>query len=110
MDPKFSNKYDVIVIGSGLSGLVTAGLLTKFNKKKVLVLERHYEMGGQTHEFKRGSFSWDIGLHYVGNLKKRLIDNTGNILLDYLTDAKLKWNKMPKVFEKLIFPDFKIDI
>jgi len=105
-----NNKFDVIVIGSGLSGLAAAGLLTKINKKKVLVLERHYEIGGLTHEFKRGAYSWDIGLHQVGNMNKRPLDYTGKILFDYLTDGKLKWNKMPKVFDRLIFPDFKIDI
>ncbi|MBN2546361.1 MAG: NAD(P)-binding protein [Spirochaetes bacterium] len=104
------NKFDVIVIGSGLSGLAAAGLLTKINKKKVLVLERHYEIGGLTHEFKRGAYSWDIGLHQVGNIEKRPLDYVGKILFDYLTDGLLKWNKMPKIFDKLIFPDFKIEI
>lgn len=104
------NFYDVIVIGSGLSGLATAALLTMINKKKVLVLERHYEIGGLTHEFKRGPYSWDIGLHYVGNIEKRVFDFLGKIFFDYITDGKLKWNKMPEVFDKIIFPDFKIEI
>ena len=45
-------KFDVIVIGSGLGGMSTAGFLAK-EKKKVLVLERHYTPGGFTHAFTR---------------------------------------------------------
>lgn len=108
--PERRETYDAIVIGSGLSGLTTAGLLTKVNKKRVLVLERHYEMGGLTHEFKRGPYSWDIGLHYVGNMQKRLLDWCGWFLLRFLTNGKLKWNKMPNPFEKLLFPGLKVDI
>ena len=104
------NKYDVIIIGSGLGGLTTAGLLAKINKKKVLVLERHYELGGLTHEFKRGAYSWDVGLHYVGNMKKRPTDLIGWFLFRFLTKGKLKWNHMPNPFDKFIFPDFTIEV
>ena len=38
--PQLSNKYDVIVIGSGIGSLTTATLLAK-SGKKVLILERH---------------------------------------------------------------------
>ena len=37
--------YDVIVIGSGIGGLTTAGLLARTAGKRVLVLERHTEPG-----------------------------------------------------------------
>ena len=39
--PHLSNKYDVIVIGSGIGSLTAATLLAK-SGKKVLILERHY--------------------------------------------------------------------
>jgi len=107
-DQNFS--FDAIVVGSGLGGLSTAGLLSKINKKRVLVLEKHYEIGGLTHEFKRGAYSWDVGLHYLGNLEKRFLDNMGLQMFSFLTDGNLKWNKMPEIFEKLIFPDFTIDV
>lgn len=48
-----NSKYDAIVIGSGIGGLATATILTKVGKKKVLVIEQHWELGGLTHEFKR---------------------------------------------------------
>lgn len=105
-----NNDFDVIIIGSGLGSLTTASLLTKINKKRVLVLEKHYEIGGLTHEFKRGPYSWDVGLHYVGNLVARAFDNIGMKLFSYITDGNLKWNKMPEIFEKFIFPDMIVDI
>ena len=36
------NKYDAIVIGSGIGGLTTAAILAKYNHQKVLILEQHY--------------------------------------------------------------------
>ena len=38
--------YDVIVIGSGIGGLTTAGLLARVAGKRVLVLERHRNRAG----------------------------------------------------------------
>ncbi|HOJ63042.1 MAG TPA: NAD(P)-binding protein [Spirochaetota bacterium] len=107
---KNNNDFDVIIIGSGLGSLTTASLLTKINKKRVLVLEKHYEIGGLTHEFKRGPYSWDVGLHYVGNLSARAFDSVGMRLFSFITDNNLKWNNMPEIFEKLVFPDMRIDI
>ena len=37
---------------------------------KVLVLEKHTERGGQTHTFRRDGASWDVGLHYVGEMQE----------------------------------------
>lgn len=105
-----NNHFDAIVIGSGLSGLTAAGLLSKVYKKRVLVLERHYEPGGQTHEFKRGSYSWDVGIHYIADMKRRLFDHLCLRLFYYLTNGKLEWNKIPDPFDKFIFPDMTINI
>ena len=60
--------YDAIVIGSGIGSLTTAGLLAGVAKKRVLVLEKHSTPGGLTHAFRRQGASWDVGLHYVGDM------------------------------------------
>ena len=83
---KISNHYDAIIIGSGISGLCTAALLS-MNNKKVLVLEKHFKVGGYTHTFKRQDYEWDVGIHYIGgvHLKKtftrRLFDKITNFSL-----------------------------
>ncbi len=101
------NKFDTIVIGSGIGGLTTAVLLSKIYKKKVLVLEQHFKAGGQTHEFMRvkngKKYFWDVGVHYIGEMKKGLMSRK---IFDYITDNKLKWNKMPHHFENFIYPNF----
>ncbi|MGF1540127.1 MAG: phytoene desaturase family protein [Pleurocapsa sp.] len=101
------NKYDAIVIGSGIGGLTTAAILSKYNRKKVLILEQHYVIGGFTHEFERRGFHWDVGLHYVGDMGEGEI---GRQIFDYITEGKLHWNKMPDPFEKFVYPDFTFEV
>jgi len=62
---KLPNNVDHIIIGSGLSGLYAAALLSKLGQK-VLVLEQHYVAGGCTHTFKDKGFEFDTGVHYMG--------------------------------------------
>ncbi len=59
--------YDVIVIGSGLGGLICARQLAK-EGRSVLVLERQTQPGGCLQSYRREDFEFDTGLHYVGGL------------------------------------------
>ncbi len=101
------NNYDVIIIGSGISGLSAASILSQIWKKKVLVLERHFKIGGFTHTFKRkgsiGEYHWDVGLHYVGQMES---GTTTRAMFDFITQGKVKWNKMPDPYDVFIYPDF----
>jgi len=63
------NKYDVIIIGAGISGLVCGCYLAKLGKR-VLILEQHSQVGGYCGSFRRGGFLFDIGVHYLGGLKR----------------------------------------
>lgn len=56
------NKFNTIIIGSGLGGLIAAATLAK-SGKKVLVLEQHYIPGGCATNFKRKDFIMEVGLH-----------------------------------------------
>ena len=99
--------WDAIVIGSGMGGMAAAGLLARVAKMKVLVLEKHAERGGQTHTFRRDGASWDVGLHYVGNLQEGSFERR---LLDFLSGGALLWNRMPEDFERFVYPgmDFAV--
>jgi len=66
---KIPTDLDVIVIGSGISGLYLAASLARVGKK-VLVLEQHYVAGGCTHVFEDKGWEFDTGLHYVGRGSK----------------------------------------
>jgi all-trans-retinol 13,14-reductase len=61
------DRYDAIIIGSGLGGLVSAASLAK-KGKKVLVIEQHDKFGGCATNFKRKGFELDSGLHLIDGL------------------------------------------
>lgn len=91
--------YDAIVIGSGLGGLTTAVCMAKAGKK-VLVLEKHYVIGGFTHTFKRKKFEWDVGVHYVGQVN--IENSTIRKAFDYVTNGKLQWDDMGEIYDQAI--------
>ncbi len=61
-----SKHYDVVVIGAGLSGLSAATRLGMFGKK-VLLLEKHYVVGGLNSFYAKGGKKFDVGLHALTN-------------------------------------------
>ena len=87
-------KYDVLVIGSGLGGLVSAFILSK-EGMKVCVLEQHSKPGGNLQTFTREGCIFDTGMHYIGSM------NDGQYLHKYfkyfeLTD-KLRLKRLDKM-------------
>lgn len=60
-------KYDVVIIGSGLGGLICARQLA-LSGRHVVVLERQHAPGGCLQSYRRGGMEFDTGLHYVGGL------------------------------------------
>ena len=62
-------KYDVVIIGSGLGGLICARQLAQ-QGRSVVVIERQRQPGGCLQRFRRDGFHFDTGLHYVGGLGK----------------------------------------
>jgi len=53
-------KYDVIIVGGGISGLTSAAFLTKAGKK-VLLFEKENTCGGLVNSFERDGFVYDGG-------------------------------------------------
>ena len=103
---KVSDKYDVIIIGSGISGLCSAAILG-MEGKKVLVLEKHFKIGGYTHTFKRQGYEWDVGIHYIGGVHRKKAFSRR--LFDKITENNLKWNKTDDNYDRIVFPDKSYD-
>ncbi|MCZ7562033.1 MAG: NAD(P)-binding protein [Burkholderiaceae bacterium] len=94
-----ADAFDAIVIGSGIGGLATAALLAKYGGRKVLVLERHYTPGGFTHVFRRPGYEWDVGVHYIGNVRP------GSMLravFDVVGDGGIEWADMGEVYDRIV--------
>jgi len=66
LEPK-RKQYDVIIIGSGIAGLVTGCYLAR-SGIRVLILERNVKPGGYCGTFKKDNYRFDEAVHYVNNL------------------------------------------
>ena len=101
------NHFDAIIIGSGMGALTTASILARLKNKKVLVLEKHFKLGGFTHTFKReGKYLWDVGIHYVGDMGK---EEMLRKLFDIVTEGNVDWKKMNDPFERFMYPEITFD-
>lgn len=61
--------YDIVIIGSGLGGLVSSILLAK-EGYSVCVLEKNNQFGGNLQTFVRDKTIFDTGIHYIGGLSE----------------------------------------
>lgn len=94
---KIPDSIDTIVIGSGMSGLTCAAVLSRMGQR-VLVLEQHYVAGGGTHMFQlKGGLHFDSGLHYA-------VPYSGHLL--WLATGS---DEMPVRFEPMGEPDGTFD-
>jgi len=60
-------QYDVVIVGSGLGGLVSSIILAK-EGYSVCVLEKNNQYGGNLQTFVRDKTIFDTGIHYIGGL------------------------------------------
>jgi all-trans-retinol 13,14-reductase len=97
--------YDTIIIGSGIGGLACASALAKCGHR-VLVFEQHFIAGGLTSTFSRKGFTWDVGIHYLGDMGA---EGRARRILDWLSNSAIGMAPVGPVFDIVHFPDdFKI--
>lgn len=63
-EKEISSFYDVVVIGSGISGLTSAALLSK-SGLSVCVLEQDTQVGGYLANFSRKGFHFSTSIHWL---------------------------------------------
>ena len=92
------NKFDIIIIGSGLGGLVTGNILSK-KGYKVAIIEKNSFTGGCLQSFEKDGVVFDTGIHYVGALGEGQVLNRLYKYLGVL--SKLNYRKLdPDGFDK----------
>ena len=84
-------KFDVIIIGSGIGGLVTASQLAA-KGSKVLVLEKYIIPGGSGGSFKRKGYTFDVGASMIFGFGEK---GYTNLLTRALKDVKEKCETIP---------------
>lgn len=93
-------EYDVIIIGAGIGGLVCGSYLSK-SGLKVIIVEQHDKPGGYCTSFQRDNFQFDVGVHYLGGIKKRAL---GKILQELELDNATMFKQFDPS-DKIVFPD-----
>ncbi|BDS15569.1 phytoene desaturase family protein [Aureispira anguillae] len=82
-------KYDITIIGSGLSGLICGYILSK-EGYKVCILEKNKQFGGCLQTFVRDRCIFDVGVHYIGGLAEGQSLNQYFKYLGIMDDLKLQ--------------------
>ena len=95
-----SGKYDIVVIGSGMGGLICADILGR-EGYRVCVLEKNKQIGGCLQTYVRDRVIFDSGVHYLGGLSKG--QNLHQVFTYLGIMDKLKLQKMDDdVFDKIL--------
>jgi phytoene desaturase len=82
------DRYDVIVVGSGIGGLTAAALLAR-SGREVLVVERHDRVGGYAHSFRRGRYAFDSSVHMIGGCEPSAYEG-GSLIHQLLRELEVR--------------------
>ena len=93
-------EFDIVIIGSGMGGLVCADILGR-EGYKVCVLEKNKQIGGCLQTYVRDRVIFDSGVHYLGGLGEG--QNLYQVFKYLGMIDKLKLQRMDEdVFDKIL--------
>ncbi len=102
-------RYDVVIIGAGMSGLAAGIRLAHFGKK-TLILERHYRVGGLNSFYRAGGYELDVGLHAFTNYNPKGPKSAP--LARLLRRLRLRLDDLglyPQKVSRIVFPDVTLE-
>jgi all-trans-retinol 13,14-reductase len=95
-----ADDFDIVIIGSGMGGLVCADILGR-EGYKVCVLEKNRQIGGCLQTYVRDKVIFDSGVHYLGGLGEG--QNLYQVFKYLGILKKLKLQKMDEnLFDKIL--------
>jgi len=104
------HRFDSIVIGSGIGGLAAAAALAKC-RRRVLILEQHFQLGGLTQTFRRREYTFATGLHYIGGVGNAPgPENQFGRMLRWLTDGRLRFVSIGSPYDIVQMPDYEFPV
>jgi all-trans-retinol 13,14-reductase len=92
-------KFDVLIIGTGMGGLVCGNILAK-QGYRVCMVEKNKQLGGCLQIYVRDRVIFDSGVHYIGGLDKG--QNLYQIFKYLGLMDKLKLEKMDPSFDQIL--------
>jgi prolycopene isomerase len=105
------DRYDAIVVGSGIGGLTAAALLARAGLE-VLVVERHDRVGGYSHSFRRGRYLFDSAVHIVGGCEPVAYEGGGLVhqLLSTLgVRDRVEFERIDPCYQA-VYPDLSLRV
>jgi len=100
--------YDAIIIGSGAGGLSAALKLAR-SHYSVMLLEAMPSFGGYLNPFHRKGYTFDTGLHYLGELGRE--DHFWRLLDELGVRESIKFVELnPEGFDRYVFPDYELRV
>ena len=99
-------KFDCIVIGSGIGGLLVSSILTS-KGTKVLLLEKNSYPGGAYSKLKIKDYEMDLAVSYMLGFEKE--GWLSNLFDEISLKNKVNFAKI-EVPDRYIFPDFEFDL
>ncbi len=100
------NRYDVVIIGAGVGGLVCGCYLAK-NGFKTLIVEKNKKPGGYCTSFEREGYFFDAAAHSLGSCRKGGVLN--GIIKDLGLDGEIEFCRRDPT-DKVVMPDKEIFI
>jgi all-trans-retinol 13,14-reductase len=93
-----------------MGGLTAAAALAKYGKR-VVVLERHTQLGGLTQTFTRREYTFAVGVHYIGEI----VGESGQKsefgrMLDWLSDGRLHFESLGSPYDIVRLPSYEFPI